>query len=120
MPAQLDPDPAQAGSRLLKRAQHGDKQAFMDLFAAHDRRVYSLALRVAGNVAVAEDLTRDIFIQAFGNLGAVSDEADFARSLYRRAVKNCLSAVHCSDSSKLPRPAAVASTEITPVNVAHL
>ncbi len=42
---------------VLTRAQAGDHHAFAQLYALHKRRIYSLCLRMVGNVAEAEDLT---------------------------------------------------------------
>src|SRR4051794_39000416 len=42
---------------VLARAQGGDHHAFAQLYALHKRRIYSLCLRMVGNVAEAEDLT---------------------------------------------------------------
>src|ERR1700722_15615407 len=48
---------------ILARAQSGDHAAFAQLYALHKRRVYSLCLRMLGNVAEAEDLTQESFLQ---------------------------------------------------------
>ena len=69
---------------LVESAKQGDRQAFSDLFEAHGRRIYSLSLRLLGSVPAAEILTRDIFIEAFSNLDAMSDDAASAKWLDRR------------------------------------
>lgn len=43
----------------------GDNHAFEEIFQLHHRRVYSLCLRMTGNVAEAEDLTQEVFVQVF-------------------------------------------------------
>jgi len=52
------PDPSEAD--VLIRAQAGDHQAFAHLYSLHKRRIYSLCLRMVGNVAEAEDLTQEL------------------------------------------------------------
>jgi hypothetical protein len=78
---------AQCSLGLVDRAKEGDKQAFLALFEAYGRRIYSLSLRLAGNVAAAENLTRNIFIDAFRSLDAIHDDAAFADRLHCIAVK---------------------------------
>ena len=53
-------DPVEADA--LVRAQAGDHQAFAQLYSLHKRRIYSLCLRMVGNIAEAEDLTQEAFL----------------------------------------------------------
>ena len=55
---------------LVQRAQRGDEQAFAALYQLHNKRVYSVCLRMTKDVAEAEDLTQEAFIQAFRNLNS--------------------------------------------------
>ena len=58
---------------LLARAKAGDRQALSALYHEHAGRIYSLSLRVTKkDVNAAENLTRDIFVEAFTGLDAVS------------------------------------------------
>ena len=43
-------------ARVIRRAQHGDANAFATLFYTHKPRIYSLCLRMTNNIAEAEDL----------------------------------------------------------------
>jgi hypothetical protein len=76
--------------RLIERAKKGEQQAFVSLFQAHSRRIYTLSLRLAGSVPAAEKLTRDIFVEAFSNLHAVYDDDAFAAWLYHHAAKTVI------------------------------
>ena len=76
--------------RLIERAKKGEQQAFVSLFQAHSRRIYTLSLRLAGSVPAAEKLTRDIFVEAFSNLNAVYDDDAFAAWLYHHAAKTVI------------------------------
>ena len=71
---------------FVARAREGHKQAFFGLFALHRKRVYSLCLRLIGSIPEAEELTRDIFMEAFRKLHAVGDDATFSKWLYHNAV----------------------------------
>src|SRR5579863_1782962 len=55
--------PAGSDADVLSRAQAGDHHAFAQLYSLHKRRIYSLCLRMVGNVAEAEDLTQEAFLQ---------------------------------------------------------
>ena len=75
---------------LCARAKAGERQAFFALFQAHAGRVYSFSLRATGNVTAAENLTRDIFVEAFSCLDTIGDDNAFAASLHRRSAKKLL------------------------------
>lgn len=79
-----------ANSALVARAQAGDGEAFAILFEQHKRRVYSLCLLMTGDVADAEDLTQDAFIQVFRKLGTFRGDSAFSTWLYRVAVNTVL------------------------------
>jgi RNA polymerase sigma-70 factor (ECF subfamily) len=55
----------------LAKARLGERTALAVLVQAHQRAVYSLALRMLGTRDLAEDLTQDVFMQLNGNLGTI-------------------------------------------------
>jgi RNA polymerase sigma-70 factor (ECF subfamily) len=59
----------------LAKARLGDKNALGALVRAHQRSVYSLALRMLGTRDLAEDLTQDVFMQLNGNLKSIDSAA---------------------------------------------
>jgi len=63
---------------------------FEDLYLEHCRRVYSICLRMMANVAEAEDLTQEIFIQLHRKLGSFRGEAAFSTWLHRLTVNQVL------------------------------
>ncbi len=77
----LDP-----GAEALIRAQAGDHQAFAFLYALHKRRVYSLCLRMVGNVAEAEDLTQEAFLQLHRKIATFRGDSAFSTWLHRLAI----------------------------------
>ena len=60
------------------------------MFEQHKKRVYSLCLLMTGDVADAEDLTQDAFIQVFRKLGTFRGDSAFSTWLYRVAVNTVL------------------------------
>jgi RNA polymerase sigma-70 factor (ECF subfamily) len=75
---------------LVKRAQAGDEQAFATLFQQHKNRVYSVCLLMTKDVAEAEDLTQEAFLQVFRTVGSFRGDAAFSTWLYRVAVNTVL------------------------------
>jgi len=70
----------------LARAQSGDHQAFAQLYSLHKRRIYSLCMRMVGNVAEAEDLTQETFLQLHRKIGSFRGDAAFSTWLHRLAI----------------------------------
>ena len=75
---------------LVQRAQSGDEQAFGMLFQAHKKRVYSVCLLMTKDVAEAEDLTQEAFLQVFRSVGSFRGDSAFSTWLYRVAVNTVL------------------------------
>lgn len=75
---------------LTKKAAEGDMKAFEELYQRHNRRVYSLCLRMTGNVVEAEDLAQEVFIQLFRKVGSFRGESAFTTWLHRLTVNQVL------------------------------
>lgn len=73
-------------AQLIARAQSGDEQAFATLFDQHKRRVYSLCLRMTGDMAEAEDLSQEAFLQLFRKIATFRGESAFSTWLHRLVV----------------------------------
>ncbi len=65
-PAPLEIDWAQTARRCLD----GDSAAWAELVRAHHRRVYGLCYRFTASAPDAEDLTQDVFLKIYSNLGS--------------------------------------------------
>jgi RNA polymerase sigma-70 factor (ECF subfamily) len=90
-----EPEHLQASERspdyaLAQRAAGGDLVAFEELYERHNRRVYSLCLRMTQNVAEAEDLAQEAFIQLFRKIGSFRGESAFTTWLHRLTVNQVL------------------------------
>lgn len=75
------PDPYEA--TLVQAAQGGDLDAFDEIVRLNMDRAWSIALRVAGNRADAEDLVQDSFIAALRGLPGFDASRPFAPWLAR-------------------------------------
>ena len=75
---------------LAQASAEGDMRAFEELYQRHNRRVYSLCLRMTQNVSEAEDLAQEVFIQLFRKIGSFRGESAFTTWLHRMTVNQVL------------------------------
>lgn len=75
---------------LARAAGEGDMTAFEELYQRHNRRVYSVCLRMTHNVSEAEDLTQEAFIQLFRKIGSFRGDSAFTTWLHRLTVNQVL------------------------------
>lgn len=75
---------------LARSAAQGDVKAFEELYRRHNRRVYSLCLRMTKNVTEAEDLTQEAFIQIYRKIGSFRGDSAFTTWLHRLTVNQVL------------------------------
>lgn len=75
---------------LVQRALQGDPDAFASLFHAHKGKIYSICMRMTNNMAEAEDLTQEAFMQVFRKLSTFRGDAQLSTWLYRIAVNTVL------------------------------
>ena len=75
---------------LAQASAGGNMQAFEELYQRHNRRVYSLCLRMTQNVSEAEDLAQEVFIQLFRKIGSFRGESAFTTWLHRMTVNQVL------------------------------
>jgi len=78
--------PIEGEADAIERAKNGDPDAFSFLYALHKRRVYTLTLRMLGNVSEAEDMTQEAFLHLFRKLGSFRGESAFSTWLHRLTV----------------------------------
>lgn len=75
---------------LVQRAQQGDEEAFATLYELHKKRVHSVCLQMTRDVADAEDLTQEAFLQVFRSINSFRGDSAFSTWLYRIAVNTVL------------------------------
>jgi RNA polymerase sigma-70 factor (ECF subfamily) len=57
-------------AQIVRRCMDGDSGAWAEMVRSHQRRVYGLCYRFTGNATDAEDLTQDVFLKIYSNLGS--------------------------------------------------
>ena len=75
---------------VIEACQRGDEEAFRVLFETHKDRVYSIALRYAGDSASAMDIAQDTFLKLLSTIQQFRGESSFESWLYRMVVNSCL------------------------------
>lgn len=75
---------------LAASAANGDIAAFEELYKRHNRRVYSVCLRMTHSVSEAEDLAQEAFIQVFRKIGSFRGDSAFTTWLHRLTVNQVL------------------------------
>ena len=68
---------------LLNAARQEDEQAFRELVARHQERIYRLASRLTGDHHAAEDLSQEAFLRLYRSLRSLHDGTHVSSWLYR-------------------------------------
>lgn len=76
----------------VEAAQAGDREAFDELVRQTYDDTFSLALRLTGNCADAEDVAQDTYLRAFRGLARFRGDSSFGTWLYR-ITSNCASSL---------------------------
>jgi RNA polymerase sigma-70 factor, ECF subfamily len=71
---------------LVDQARRGDREAFTVLVRRYQRMALSLAWRMTGNAAAADDVSQESFVRAFRSLAAFRGDASFKNWLMRIVV----------------------------------
>ncbi|MEO6236412.1 MAG: sigma-70 family RNA polymerase sigma factor [Vicinamibacterales bacterium] len=75
---------------LVERCRRGELGAFEELYRTHSARLFSLAVRMLGNPADAEDQLQEIFLSAHRKLESFRGESALGTWLYRLAMNQIL------------------------------
>lgn len=75
---------------LLNAIGQGDQSAFEQLYEATKGRVYNTALSYVRNREDAEEITQDVYVEAFRSLGTFNRDASVTTWLYRITVNKSL------------------------------
>lgn len=104
------------GGDLLTRALAGERAAFGALVRAHQRLVFSLALRMLADRHAAEDLAQEVFLQLYRNLSAVSSEAHLVFWLRKVTMHRAIDRLRRAPPLEraAPEEAAAAASEMEP------
>jgi RNA polymerase sigma-70 factor (ECF subfamily) len=107
IPIRDDEDRRAMERRLVSEAQRGDLLAFERLYRDNERKVFALSLRLSCDVALAEELTQEVFVRAWRKLGTFRGDSAFSSWLYPMTVNAALS----ERRSRRRRDARIVATE---------
>lgn len=99
-------DAAQRG--LIRRAQHGNTDAFGQLVTQYQQAAYNIAYRLTGNRQEAEDVAQEAFVKTYQALDHFDAQRPFAPWLYRIVTNTALNWI------KRRRPEAELDEELAP------
>ncbi len=77
-------------SQVIRRAKEGDENAFEQLVAAYEKKIYNLAYRTCQNAQDAMDITQEVFLRVFRAIGGFKEESSFSTWIYRIASNMCI------------------------------
>ncbi|MCH5343390.1 MAG: sigma-70 family RNA polymerase sigma factor [Acetatifactor sp.] len=75
---------------LVHNAAEGDKAAFEELYQTTCRSVYFTCLGILKDEQEAQDITQDVYLTAFEQLGSLEDAGKFRSWLYRIAANKSI------------------------------
>lgn len=68
----------------------GNKDSYREIVSRYQQNVYSVALKMTNNQKDAEDITQEVFIQAYKSLSSFSFNASLSTWLYRITLNKAL------------------------------
>jgi len=98
-------------AELVRACLAGRREAFDTLVERHQRHVYQLCYRFAGNHEDANDLAQDAFIRAYRGLKTFKGHASLGTWLHRIAVNVCLNKVAVKNRVEALDPLIAANDE---------
>jgi RNA polymerase sigma-70 factor (ECF subfamily) len=86
----------------ISAARDGDLTAFEQLMRRHERLVLVTAFRLLGSMADAQDVSQEVFLKLYRNLGKLASEAAIPGWLYRVTVNACHDLLRRRPSGAVP------------------
>ncbi len=76
--------------QLIHRILSGDHTAFNTLFQKYQKSIHAIAWQKIGDYHVAEEITQDVFLQAYNKLSTLKEPNKFSRWIYIIAKRRCV------------------------------
>lgn len=70
---------------VVTRAVNGDRSAFEELYQKYVRKIFNLVFRMVGSAQEAEEVTQEVFYQAYKNLSGFQGRSKFYTWIFRIA-----------------------------------
>jgi RNA polymerase sigma-70 factor, ECF subfamily len=82
---------------LVERLWAGDAQAFEELVRAYQHRVFSVAVRMLGSRAEAEEVAQEVFVRVYRSIRGFRGDAALSTWLYAITSRVCLGRLGAAD-----------------------
>ena len=79
--------------KLLKKAQQGDADAFEQLVAPYEQKIYALCLRLLAHREDAQDAAQETMLRLYRALVSYRGEAQLGTFIYRVTANTCMDAL---------------------------
>jgi len=83
--------------RFLTRLRAGEASAFEELVTTYQHRVFSVAVRMLGNAAEAQEVAQEAFLRAHRAIGEFRGDAKLSTWLYAITSRLCLNRLATSE-----------------------
>jgi len=87
---------------IIEGMARGDQRAFRELVERYKKKVYYLALDMAGNAVDAEDISQEVFLKVFRSFETFNRGAKLGSWLYRITYNACID--HLRKRATTPEP----------------
>jgi RNA polymerase sigma factor (sigma-70 family) len=75
---------------IIKQLRQGDEAAFKHVFELHQDRIYNTILYMIQSAEEAKDLTQEVFVDVFLNVGNFKAQSKLSTWIYRIAINKAL------------------------------
>ena len=86
----------------VEKIREGEVACFAPLLERYSKQVFSLIIKIVGNVEDAEELTQDVFVKAYGSISSFRGDSSFSTWIYRIAYNIAISATRKKTISFIP------------------
>ncbi len=77
-------------NEIVRRLKAGEQEAWNMIINRYSKKVYNMALNFAGNADDASDITQDVFLKVYNNIGKFRDDSSFTSWLLRLSKNYCI------------------------------
>lgn len=85
--------------QLIHQILSGEGTAFNTLFQKYQKTIHAIVWQKIGDYHVAEEITQDVFLQAYNKLSTLKDPNKFARWIYIIAKRRCATWIQRDEST---------------------
>lgn len=81
----------QSETDIIEQIRSGNQRAFKSIVEQYQDMVYTVCLRMLGNVADAEEAAQEVFVKVYRAISSFEGKSKFSTWIYRVAYNQCIS-----------------------------